>query len=297
MIKITDLPITKGKYRENAKLTNWFNTGGNAEILFRPNDKDDLALFLKKIDKNININIIGAGSNIIISDDGVKGITIRLGKEFSKISHNQTKDLIEIHAGSSALCANVANYARDFGFSGLEFLSTIPGSIGGAIAMNAGCYDGEISKVLKQTLAIDYQGNQHILENHDFNFSYRFNQLAQKFIFVEGVFNVEKSSFDNVNNKMLDFQKQRELSQPIRAKTGGSTFKNPNGYKAWELIDGIGFRGKKIGDAQFSEKHCNFLINTGDASSQNLIDLGNQAIEMIEKKYRVKLEWEIKILK
>lgn len=297
MIKIDDLPKIKGIYRQNARIVNWFNVGGNAEILFKPSDCQDLEFFLSHVNKEIPVQILGVASNVIISDDGVKGVLIKLGSEFSKINHREIFDQILINCGASALCVNVANYARNFGLSGLEFLSGIPGSIGGAIAMNAGCYGSEISNVLQDAKGIDYDGKTKIISNKDFNFSYRTNSLEKKYFFVEGNFLVTKSSVEQVSLTMRDLQNKREEFQPIKAKTGGSTFKNPNSHKAWELIDGIGFRGKKIGDAQFSTKHCNFLINTGNASAKDLIELANQAIFEVKKKYGIILELEIKFIK
>ncbi len=294
---IENLPKIRGIYRPNAKLPCWFDVGGNAELLYRPKDLKDLQFFLENINSNIKITILGAGSNVIISDEGIKGVLIRMGGEFAKIEIVEQDCKFFIRAGSSASCLNVANFAKNHGFSRLEFLSGIPGSIGGAIAMNAGCYDGEISKILHSVIALNYQGQKYIFNNSQFNFSYRNNDLAKDYIFVEGLLAVEKSSFLEVEKKMQEMQIQRENSQPIRAKTSGSTFKNPQGKKAWELIDAIGFRGRQKGGAQFSQKHCNFLINTGNASAKDLIDLASEAKLEIFKKFSINLEWEIKILK
>ena len=293
MIDKSQLPEVKGEYRFDAKLNNWFDLRGRAEILFRPKDAEDLAFFLKNISPEFNVQIIGAGSNVIISDDGVKGIVIKLPASFSEINHNENT----ITLGSASLCLNVAQYCKNFGLGGLEFLSGIPGSIGGAIAMNAGCYGGEVSQNLISATAIDYNGNFYEIKNQDFGFFYRGNKLAKKYIFIDGKFKINKSNSQEVANKILELQKNREISQPIRAKTGGSTFKNPLNNKAWELIDAIGFRGKSIGDAQISQKHCNFLINNGNASALDLISLGEEARKKVFEKFKINLEWEIKILK
>jgi UDP-N-acetylmuramate dehydrogenase len=293
MIDKSQLPTVAGEYRFNAKINNWFDLKGKAEILFRPKNIEDLIYFLQNISPEINIQIIGAGSNVIIADEGVKGILIKLPASFSEIKHEE--DFINI--GSASLCVNVAQYCKNFGLGGLEFLSGIPGSIGGAIAMNAGCYGGEVSQNLISATAIDYNGNFYEIKNQDFGFFYRGNKLAKKYIFIDGKFKINKSNSQEVANKILELQKNREISQPIRAKTGGSTFKNPLNNKAWELIDAIGFRGKSIGDAQISQKHCNFLINNGNASAQDLITLGEEARKKVFKKFKINLEWEIKILK
>ncbi len=286
------LPSVRGVYRENAELKNWFDVGGKAEILFRPADIDDLQDFLKKRPKEIPLHILGAASNVIINDQGVKGIVIRLPGEFAKINHNNET----IIAGAAALCGNVALYSKNVGLSGLEFLTGIPGSIGGAISMNAGCYGSDISQVLTSAKALDFMGNLIVLENSDFGFFYRGNKIAKNFLFIEASFKAVKSSVAAVAFKIAIFNQQREHSQPIRAKTGGSTFKNPQNLKAWQLIDQAGCRGLMEGDAQISEKHCNFIINRGKASAKNLIDLGNKVQKLVKEKTGIDLEWEIKIM-
>ncbi len=292
MIDKSQLPEVKGEYRFDAKLNNWFDLRGRAEILFRPKDAEDLAFFLKNISPEFNVQIIGAGSNVIISDDGVKGIVIKLPASFSEINHNENT----ITLGSASLCLNVAQYCKNFGLGGLEFLSGIPGSIGGAIAMNAGCYGADIAQTLISATAIDYLGNFHEINNIDFDFFYRGNNLSKKYIFISGKFKIAKSNPQEVSDKISELQKNRENAQPIRAKTGGSTFKNPPNKKAWELIDAVGFRGKSIGDAQISQKHCNFLINNKNASSKELIALGEETRKAVLKAFNINLEWEIKIL-
>jgi UDP-N-acetylmuramate dehydrogenase len=291
------LPKVRGQYRQNVELKSWFDVGGKAEIFYKPADIGDLQDFLKNCPKEIPINILGAASNVIIKDEGVKGVVIRLGGEFAKISHQENL----IKAGAAALCGNVALYSKNCGLTNLEFLTGIPGSIGGAIAMNAGCYGNDISQTLISALALDYQGNIHELKNSDFNFYYRGNKISKNFIFVEGLFKAEESTVETVSNKIADCNLKRENAQPIRAKTGGSTFKNPdpqnpNSKKAWQFIDEANCRGLKKGGAQISEKHCNFMINNDKASAQDLIDLGNEVQKKVQEKSGIKLEWEIKIL-
>lgn len=294
------LPQVRGVYRTDAKLQNWFNIPTKAEILFRPKDIEDLQHFLKEAPKDIPITILGAASNVIIKDSGISGVVIRLGGEFAKTSHEENL----ITAGAACLCINAALYGRDHSLAGLEFLTGIPGSIGGAIAMNAGCYESDVSQTLISAKAVDLKGNLIKLENSDFEFSYRSNKTAKDLIFVEATFEGLESSYDIISKRIDELNKKREEAQPIRSKTGGSTFKNPSmsqsqnitTKKAWELIDEAGCRGLKQGDAQISEKHCNFMINTKDASAQNLIDLGNKAQKLVKEKTGVTLEWEIKIL-
>ncbi len=293
MLDKPQLPNVKGEYRFDAKLNNWFDLKGKAEILFRPQNAEDLSFFLKNNSTQFNIQIIGAGSNVIIADEGVKGIVIKLPASFSSIKYEEGF----INIGAASLCVNVAQYCKNFGLGGLEFLSGIPGSIGGAIAMNAGCYGSDVSQNLVSATALDYQGNFHEIKNQDFGFFYRGNKLATKYIFIAGRFKINNSSTQEVANKIFELQKSREISQPIRAKTGGSTFKNPPNNKAWELIDAIGFRGKSIGDAQISQKHCNFLINNNNASANDLIQLGEEVRQKVFEKFKINLEWEIKVLK
>lgn len=282
----------RGQYRENAELKTWFDVGGPAEVMFRPSDLADLQDFLKNCSKEIPLQIIGAGSNVIVADEGIKGVLIRLPGEFAKI----TQEGDSIRAGAAALCGNVALSCKNYALSGLEFFTGIPGSIGGAIAMNAGCYGSDVAQTLVSATALDRDGNLHELKNSDFGFFYRGSKIAKDFFFVEGLFKAAKSSTDEVSKKISELNQQRETAQPIRAKTGGSTFKNPDGKKAWQLIDEAGCRGKIVGDAQISEKHCNFMINRGKARAQDLINLGNEVKKLVKEKSGVDLAWEIKIL-
>ncbi len=288
-----NLPKVQGKYKYNTRLKTWFDVGGNCEVIFAPANLEDLQFFLKNIDGSIPLTIVGACSNVIVSDQGVKGVTIKLPAEFAKISHEE--NVMKI--GAANLCGNAALYSKTHGLSGLEFFSGVPGSVGGAIAMNAGCYGGDVSQKLISARALDFSGNIFELKNSDFEFYYRGSKISKNFIFIEGTFQLEKSSIEEVGKKIHELTKQRESAQPIRAKTGGSTFKNPDQKKAWQLIDEAGGRGKIIGDAQISEKHCNFMINRGKASASDLINLGEEVKKMVKEKSGVNLEWEIKILK
>ncbi len=290
---LNNLPPVRGTYRKNAELKTWFDVGGRAEIMFRPSDLEDLQDFLKNCPKEIPVQILGAGSNVIISDEGVKGVVIRLPGEFAKVSTDG--DLVR--SGAAALCGNVALSCKNYALSGLEFFSGVPGSIGGAIAMNAGCYGSDVAENLISATALDHQGNLHELKNSDFGFFYRGSRISKNFIFIEGLFRATKSNSEEVAKKISELNQQREIAQPIRAKTGGSTFKNPQEKRAWQLIDEAGCRGKIIGDAQISEKHCNFMINRGKARAQDLIDLGNEVKRLVKEKSKIDLEWEIKILR
>jgi len=289
---IKKLPKVRGAYRENVELKSWFDVGGKAEILFRPSDIADLQDFLKNCPKEIPINILGAASNVIVRDEGVKGVVIRLSGEFAKITQEEEN----IRAGAAALCGNVALFSRNAALDKIEFLTGIPGSIGGAIAMNGGCYGSDMSQILISAKALDFDGNLIELKNSDFGFYYRGNKISKNFIFVEALLKCEKSTAEIVSKKITELNQQREQAQPIRAKTGGSTFKNPQNNSAWKLIDEAGCRGMIEGDAQISEKHCNFMINRGKASANNLIDLGNKVKKLVKEKSGIDLEWEIKIL-
>jgi UDP-N-acetylmuramate dehydrogenase len=299
MSQTINLPKVRGTYRFNADLskTSWFRVGGKAEVLFLPKDLDDLQLFLKEKSSEIKATILGACSNVIISDEGIEGVVIKLGGGFNKIAHQNNF----LSVGGACLCSNVALYCKINGLTNLEFLTGIPGNIGGAIAMNAGCYDGEIANFLVSATAIDFDGNILQLKNTDFGFKYRGSCLPKNLIFVEGTFKVENSTPEIVGKKIAEFNQKREAAQPIRSRTGGSTFKNPDskksgGKKSWQLIDEAGCRGMKLGGAQISEKHCNFMINTGNATAKDLIDLGNLVIDKVKEKSGVVLEWEIKVI-
>jgi UDP-N-acetylmuramate dehydrogenase len=286
------LPPVRGTYAENAPLKDlvWFRAGGNAEILFRPADADDLATFLAAKNADMRVSVIGVGSNLLVRDGGIPGVVIRLPGAFGRIAVEGTR----IRVGAASLDATVARAAADAGIGGLEFLRGIPGTIGGALRMNAGCYGKEIKDVFVEATANDGQGNKHILKAADMGFVYRKSAVPDDFIFVEAVFEGTQDDTATVKARMNALIEQRESTQPVKSKTGGSTFKNPSGRKAWELIDQSGCRGLKRGEAQVSEKHCNFLINTGDATAADIEGLGDEVRARVKEKFGVELEWEIK---
>lgn len=294
MSLIDVLPKVRGVYRENASIAKntWFSTGGKAEVLFKPFDNDDLKEFLANKHEDLSINILGAGSNTLIRDKGVHGVVIKLGKAFTDIAYND--NLLEVGAGT--LNYNLVTYCKENGLTGLEFLVGVPGCIGGAIAMNAGCYGNDVASVLEEVEALTYTGKDLRLKNKDFGFVYRGNSLNIPLIYTKAYFKVSKSSVESITEKINTITKARETTQPIRSKTGGSTFKNPNGFKAWELIDQAGCRGLKIGGAMISEKHCNFIINFDNASASDIENLGEEVIMRVLKKSGITLEWEIKRL-
>lgn len=288
-----NLPEVRGKYRFDFPLANstWFQVGGPADIFFKPEDEKDLAYFIKNKPDNLPYIVLGVCSNLIIRDGGYRGCVIKLGRNFSNI----TADKNFITAGASALDVNVAKVAAEKNLSGLEFLVGVPGTIGGAVAMNAGAYNREIKDCLISAKAIDGKGYIMEFKNSDFSFEYRKNNLPKDLIFTEATFEcTQDDRKDDILNRMNKISSSREKAQPIRSKTGGSTFKNPDGYKAWELIDKAGCRGLKIGGAQVSEKHCNFLINTGTATAQDLENLGNEVKARVKANSGIELQWEIK---
>lgn len=295
MPKFKDLlPNVKGTYRFNADLskTTWFQVGGTAEVLFKPYNEEDLVYFLRELPTEVPVMVLGVGSNILIRDGGVKGVVIKLGKEFNYVN---AKDNI-IEAGSACLDVNVAKFACENNIGGLEFLVGIPGTIGGAIRMNAGAYGTEIADVIENATALDRSGNKHVIAKHDFEFKYRSSNTSNYVIFTKATLVGNIANKDEIENKMRVISESRESTQPIRSRTGGSTFKNPSQYKAWELIDKVGMRGYVIGGAQFSEKHCNFLINNGNATAADIENLGELARKKVFEKFGINLEWEIKII-
>ena len=291
------LPQVRGTYADNAPLKDlvWFRTAGPAEVLFRPADADDLSVFLANEPDGLPVTAIGVGSNLLVRDGGIPGVVIRLPATFGRVS----TDGLRIRAGAAALDAAVARAAADAGIAELEFLRGVPGTIGGALRMNAGCYGREIKDIFVEATAIDAQGRKIVLKPDDMGFVYRKANVPDDLIFVEAVFAGTQDSPAAIRDRMNALVEQREASQPVKSRTGGSTFKNPDsalsgGRKAWQLIDEAGCRGLTHGAAQVSEKHCNFLINTGDASASDIEALGEDVRARVKAKFGVELEWEIK---
>lgn len=292
-----DLPPVRGKYIENADLAalTWFRVGGPADVLFIPADEDDLADFLKHLDKDIPVYPVGVGSNLLVRDGGVRGVVIRLGSPFRKIE----VEGLRVTAGAAAIDAQVAKHAAKAGIAGLEFYRGVPGTIGGALAMNAGAYDGETKDVLVEAVAYDRRGERHVLSNADMKFSYRHCGAAEGLIFIEATFEGRAGDPTAILARMEEISERREATQPIRERTGGSTFANPDpalsdGRKSWQLIDEIGGRGRVVGDAEVSERHCNFMVNRGRATAADLEELIESLRKDVLTKTGVELRWEIR---
>ncbi|HVK81720.1 MAG TPA: UDP-N-acetylmuramate dehydrogenase [Verrucomicrobiae bacterium] len=293
------LPTVRGQILRGESLApfTWFRVGGPAEALFIPADADDLASFLAALPKEVPILPIGVGSNMIVRDGGVQGVVIRLaGRQWAQI---EALDGARVKAGAGALDSMVAKGAAKAGVAGLEFYVGVPGTIGGALTMNAGCYGAETKDVLIEATAIDRDGKRVTLSHADFGFTYRHNALPDGLIFLDATFQGRPDEPEAITARMSEITARREGSQPIREKTGGSTFKNPeleNGEKlsAWKLVDEAGMRSYKRGGAQVSEKHANFLINTGDASAADIEGLGEDVRAAVKAKHGIELNWEIK---
>ena len=289
-----DLPPVRGKLMRGEALApyTWFRVGGPAEALFLPADEDDLASFLAVLPKDVPVTVLGVGSNTIVRDGGVPGVVIRLGgRAFSAI---EPLGNARIRAGAGVLDAMLARAAAKEGIAGLEFYVGVPGSIGGALTMNAGCYGGETKDILVEARAVDRGGNRVTLTNADFGFTYRKNALRDGLIFLDATYQGKPDDPAAIEMRMSEIIAQRETSQPIREKTGGSTFQNPPGHSSWKLIDDAGLRGRRRGGAQVSEKHCNFLINTGEATAADIEGLGEEVRAAVRAKSGIDLHWEIK---
>jgi UDP-N-acetylmuramate dehydrogenase len=286
------LPPVRGTYTSDAPLRDlvWFRAGGPAEVLFRPADAEDLATFIAAKPADTRVSVIGVGSNLLIRDGGIPGVVVRLPGSMGKVS----VDGLRITAGAAALDANVAKLAADSGIAGLEFLRGIPGTVGGALRMNAGCYGREIKDILVEATAIDGKGNIVTLSNAQMGFTYRKSAVPDDMIFVSAVFEGTPDNPVAVRARMEKLLSDREASQPVKTRTGGSTFKNPPGLNAWKLIDAAGCRGMLHGPAQVSPMHCNFLINTGEATAADIEALGEEVRARVKAHSGIDLEWEIK---
>ena len=290
------LPTVRGKLIPNAPLADstWFRVGGPAEVLFKPADEDDLAAFLANTPADIPVTVIGISSNLIIRDGGIPGVVVRMGPQFTKLSGNGTT----ITVGASAVDLNVARAAQAAGMTGLEFLCGIPGTVGGGLRMNAGAYGREFKDVVVSADVVMRDGTRKTLQNADIGFSYRHSNVGDDVIFLSATLRGESGAAAAIQERMHEIQQSRTASQPIKEKTGGSTFANPENdpenRKAWQLIDAAGCRGLRIGGAQVSELHCNFLINTGGATAADIENLGEEVRRRVKEKTGVELRWEIK---
>ncbi|MGJ4896104.1 MULTISPECIES: UDP-N-acetylmuramate dehydrogenase [unclassified Bradyrhizobium] len=287
------MPELRGRLLANESLAplTWFRVGGPAQVLFTPADADDLAYFLKNLSSDLPLYVIGVGSNLIVRDGGVPGVVIRLApRAFGEVKAEG--DIVT--AGTAALDKRVAEIAASANLAGLEFLFGIPGTIGGALRMNAGANGGETKDILVEAIAIDRHGKTHRFDNAEMKFTYRASGVDPSLIFTVARFRGTPSAPEAIRARMAEVQAHRETAQPIREKTGGSTFKNPPGHSAWKLVDAAGCRGLKVGGAQVSEMHCNFLINTGNATADDIETLGETVRERVKAKSGIELQWEIK---
>jgi UDP-N-acetylmuramate dehydrogenase len=287
------MPELRGRLLANQSLAEltWFRVGGPAQVLFTPSDQDDLAYFLAQLPRELPVYVIGVGSNLIVRDGGMPGIVIRLGPRGFGESKAET-DIVS--AGAAALDKRVAETAVAADIGGLEFFFGIPGTIGGALRMNAGANGAETRDVLIDATGIGRDGTKHTFANADMKFTYRANGVDASIIFTSARFRGSPGEADAIRARMNEVQNHRESAQPIREKTGGSTFKNPPGHSAWKLIDAAGCRGMRVGGAQVSEMHCNFLINTGSASGHDIETLGETVRARVKETSGIELHWEIK---
>ena len=289
---IDQMPAVRGRLSADAPIGQhtWFKTGGAAEVLFKPADLNDLRSFLVHRSKDVPLTVLGVGSNLLVPDGGIAGIVIRLGRAFAQIEVEGTR----IQTGAGALDLNVALTCRDHGVAGLEFLSGLPGTIGGALRMNAGAFGSEMRDIVREARVLDPEGGLHRLGPGELGFSYRHCDVPNGSIFVSALLEGQIGNREEIAERMAEIAADREVHQPTRGRTGGSTFVNPPGQKAWELIDRAGCRGLRRGDAMVSEKHCNFLINTGAASAAEIEALGEKVRERVADATGVTLDWEIR---
>ena len=287
------MPQLRGRLIANQPLADltWFRVGGPAQVLFTPEDENDLAYFLQNLPAEIPVIVVGLGSNLIVRDGGVPGVVIRLGRGFSEI---KVEEGARIRAGTAVPDVKVARAAQEAGIAGLSFMRGIPGGIGGALRMNGGAYGRETKDALIEARGVDRQGNVRVFTNADMHYTYRHCGAPDDIIFTQALFQGEPGDRDVIAAEMDKITEAREATQPIKSRTGGSAFKNPPGHKAWQLIDAAGCRGFVVGDAQVSELHCNFLINRGDATAHDIETLGETVRQRVKDNSGVTLDWEIK---
>lgn len=285
------MPKLRGRLLANQPLADitWFRVGGPAQVLFSPADEEDLAYFLAQLSPEIPVTVIGLGSNLLVRDGGIEGVVIRLGRGFNEV----TVEGNLVKTGTAVPDVKVSRAAADAGLAGLAFYRGVPGAIGGALRMNAGAYGRETKDALLEARAVDRKGNIHILKNADFGYRYRHSEAPEDFIFTQATYQGEPGDAQAIAAEMEKITEAREATQPIKSRTGGSTFKNPQGGKSWQLIDAAGCRGLVVGDAQVSELHCNFLINRGNASGADIENLGEEVRRRVKENSGVQLEWEI----
>ncbi|MBY0531967.1 MAG: UDP-N-acetylmuramate dehydrogenase [Xanthobacteraceae bacterium] len=288
----TAAPKLRGRLLANQLLAEitWFRVGGPAQVLFTPADEEDLAYFLSCV-PNHPVTVIGLGSNLIVRDGGVPGIVIRMARGFADVV---IEDETKVRAGVAVPDVKVARAAADASLAGLAFYRGVPGAIGGALRMNAGAYGGETKDVLIRANAVSRSGELVTFSNADMGYSYRHCSVPDEYIFTQALFQAKPGNKDEIAAEMENITERREATQPIKSRTGGSTFKNPPGHKAWQLIDAAGCRGLVVGDAQVSELHCNFLINRGNATAADVEGLGEEVRRRVKENSGVQLEWEIK---
>ena len=287
------LPTVRGKLLRDEPLGpyTWFRVGGNADVLFIPADADDLADFLKALDPAVPVQVLGVGSNVIVRDGGVEGVVVRLaGRPFGGV----TVEGDTVTAGAGALDAMVARAAAKAGVAGLEFYAGIPGTIGGALTMNAGCYGSETKDILVSARGLTRAGERVDYQLADFGYTYRHSEAPADIIWIEAVYRGRPDDPAAVQARMTEITERREKTQPIREKTGGSTFKNPEGHSSWKLVDDAGWRGKPFGGAKFSELHSNFMINFAEATAADIEGLGEAVRADVKDKFGVDLQWEIR---
>jgi len=287
------LPTVRGKLLRDEPLGpfTWFRVGGNADVLFLPADPDDLSEFLSQLPLDIPVCVLGVGSNVIVRDGGIEGVVIRLaGKAFAEIIVDED----QVIADAGALDSAVAKTAAKAGLAGLEFYAGIPGTIGGALTMNAGCYGRETKDVLASAWGFDRAGEVVAYSLEDFGYTYRHSEVPADIIWMQAVFHGVADDPAAITARMEEITARREASQPIREKTGGSTFKNPEGQSSWKLVDAAGWRGKPFGGAMVSDQHANFIINTGDATASDIEGLGEAVRADVLAKNGIQLDWEIK---